>query len=90
MLELMKQIRMIIGHQESFSFEVCDKHIYFNMYNNECNIPIVFDGVDLYLDCETTNEKIYSSTIAELNDVCEFILSKKDELYQILQVGDVE
>ena len=85
MLELLKQIRMVIGNS-IFSMNMYNDSIVFYIYEGE--VPMTFQEGIVFIDCETYDGKITDDMTNELIEIMEHIKNAKVELIELLEVGD--
>lgn len=86
MINIIKQIRKIIGnHWSSQIFiNIYPDEICFEIY--ETKVPIVFDlkGKYVYLECETSNHHLTADMLDELSQIVSLLQENFDEITKIL------
>lgn len=84
MESIINKIRQILGNHESSQLSIQffnDGEIVFNIYESE--IPIVFNGKYIALDCETTRINLTTDMLNELYQISKLLDQNKDLLKSI-------
>lgn len=82
--KLIKQIQEIIGKHWSstlamtfFGEEMC-----FKIYDSE--VPIIYNGKEIYIDCEISNHHLTSDMFNELSQIIELLENNKELLNEFM------